>query len=375
MWTVSLPPSVRRRKIDDKEGPLRIEEIAGWALLESAATGILAVDAEGRIVLCNRMAEELFGYDRNELLGRSVEVLVPVGLRKQHLQQRNSYFAEPAVRPMGSGLSVIGRRKDGTEFPADIGLSLIESQSGPLAIAFVAEITSRIRAELRLRAQSNVYDRPGRRAIETLRTLTAALLRTEEQERANIATELHDDLNQRLALAIIKLDTVAEESPELSHRLGQISTELGSLLDQVQRFVYRLHPATLAQLGLHTALKTLVQDYERVLMAPVRLLVRNVPELDPQIGICLYRIAQEALQNVAKHAGRSRIRISLACNNSNLLTLTIRDYGAGFLPAKVTKGLGIISMEHRARLIGGTFSISSVIGKGTIVKILIPLGS
>jgi PAS domain S-box-containing protein len=120
------------------------------ALLESASQAILSVDASGRIVLANPKTEEMFGYTRQELLGARVEILLPESRRRAHEREREEYFMRPRVRPMGIGLDLAGRRKDGTEFPVEISLSYVETTEGTFAIAFVNDISDRKRLEDRL---------------------------------------------------------------------------------------------------------------------------------------------------------------------------------------------------------------------------------
>jgi PAS domain S-box-containing protein len=121
-------------------------------LLESAPDGVIIVDPVGAIQIVNRQTEALFGYSRNELVGRPVEVLVPSQLRKRHAAHRTGYQATPHTRPMGLGMELYGRRKDGSEFPVEISLSPMQSADGQLIIGIVRDITDRKRAEERLRA-------------------------------------------------------------------------------------------------------------------------------------------------------------------------------------------------------------------------------
>jgi PAS domain S-box-containing protein len=127
---------------------------AAWeVLLESAAEGILIVDDRGRILLANGSAERMFGYTKAELLGRPVEILLPERLRSVHLQHRVGYFAAPRSRPMGQGLDLAARRKDGTEFPVEISLSPVDLAAGRFVMALISDITRRRRAEQRLRTE------------------------------------------------------------------------------------------------------------------------------------------------------------------------------------------------------------------------------
>jgi PAS domain S-box-containing protein len=133
-------------------------------LLESAPDAMVCVDASGRITIANAQAERLFGYDREELIGQLVEVLVPDSVRGIHPMYRSGYVAEPRPRPMGAGIELAARRKDGTEFPAEISLSAIETREGLLVSAAIRDVTERIEAQaererLRLQAERERLER------------------------------------------------------------------------------------------------------------------------------------------------------------------------------------------------------------------------
>src|ERR1039458_2699917 len=138
----------------DIAGLLANSEHMVSALLESASQSIVSVDRSGRIVLANARTEEMFGYTRAEVLGSSIEALLPEAVRGKHVQDRAAYFANPHVRPMGTGLELAGRRKDGSEFPVEVSLTYIRTQDGLFDIAFVSDISRRKRLEEQLmRAQ------------------------------------------------------------------------------------------------------------------------------------------------------------------------------------------------------------------------------
>ncbi len=122
------------------------------AFLDSASEAVVIVDGDGRIVLFSARAEEMFGYSRDELLGQTVETLIPGRFRDAHVRHRADYVSHPRVRPIGPGLDLVGRRKDGTEFPVEIGLSFIEKDRGPLIMSLIVDISERKRAEAALQA-------------------------------------------------------------------------------------------------------------------------------------------------------------------------------------------------------------------------------
>ena len=136
------------------EEALRKSEATGHAFLESAAEGIVIVNPDGRISFINAKTEELFGYHRDELLGQTLEVLLPERFQDTHAGHRAGYFAEPRVRPMGLGLDLAARRKDGSEFSVEISLSYLKTEDGVLAMGFITDITERKRVEKALAHQA-----------------------------------------------------------------------------------------------------------------------------------------------------------------------------------------------------------------------------
>ncbi len=212
---------------------------------------------------------------------------------------------------------------------------------------------------------------------EELRALAARLMTMQDDERRRVAREIHDDMNQRLAVLSNKLISVIKELPagytDVHRQLMEIEVDASSISDDMRRVAYRLYPATLDDLGLPLALKRLTQEFKNANAVPVSFTVRHFPEaISEEISICLYRITQEALQNVMRHAGGASATVILSGKRSGV-RLAVCDKGRGFdVNARENGGLGMISMRERVRLAGGTLKIRSRRGRGASILVWVP---
>jgi signal transduction histidine kinase len=218
-----------------------------------------------------------------------------------------------------------------------------------------------------------------RHSQEQLRTLTAGLVEAQEEERRRVSQELHDDISQRLTALAIQLEVLHQargiSSEELHGKLGELQKQMEVLSEDLRRTARNLHPVMLTHLGLEPALRAYSEEFSKLRKIKVRLIARALPATIPsEVALCVYRVVQEALGNVAKHAEAKRAVISIS-GSDDVLQIAIKDDGHGFDPNHAKgKGLGLISMEERVRHLGGTFSISAKPGDGTRIDIRIPLG-
>jgi PAS domain S-box-containing protein len=346
---------------DSKQAAERFESV-----LQAAPVAMILLDRSGRIILVNAQVERLFGYAREELLGQAVELLIPPRFRGAHPKHRDNFFAEPRARAMGLGRDLSGLRKDGIEVPVEIGLSPVYTESEMLMLASVIDISERKDAEERLRASHKQQ-----------RDLANRLLRAQELERRRLAREMHDDLTQRLAVMAIEVGKL-EQQPGLqlptAESLRRARDELIKLSQDVHSLSRQLHPSILDDLGLADALRSECAAFQQREGITAVLSIKNVPaNLSNDTAVCLYRIAQEALRNVSRHSGAGRVEVTLIGGEQEVV-LRIRDEGKGFDAQRTRSqgGLGLASMEERARLVEADLVIDSELGKGTTVIVVAP---
>lgn len=217
-----------------------------------------------------------------------------------------------------------------------------------------------------------------KQAHSELQDFTPRLIAAQEQEKQRISRELHDDVGQRLALLRVGLDLVDQKIPverTTEHaEIGNLLTQLDELAIDLHNMSHQLHSSKLRYLGLSAALKEVCQQFVDQHRVAVHLTANPLPEsLSEQVSLCFYRVAQEALMNAVKHSGTSQVEVSLDCKGQ-LLRMCIRDYGIGFNPALRGKGLGLVAMQERLRMVGGMLRFNSAAGMGTEVEAEVNIG-
>ena len=233
--------------------------------------------------------------------------------------------------------------------------------------SLVAKVAERMQTEASLESRR-----------QALQKLAFQLLRVQEEERRRISRDLHDDINQRLALLSMDIEALERQLSFSPSHVGRavrtIQNRVVELSDVVRHLAYQLHPSILDDLGLPIALQRLVDDFTARSHIQGSFGHENIPAVVPQeIATCLYRVAQESLNNVARHAAASRVDVELTRSRSGL-TVTITDDGVGFdseQPRQGPHGLGLLGMKERVALIHGELLVSSAVGKGTRVQVVV----
>jgi len=338
-------------------------------ILDSAMDAIITIDENQRIVLFNAAAETVFQCPRAQAIGTPLVRLIPERFRAEH-QRHVGHFGETGTssRRMGGTRIVTGLRCSGEEFPIDASISQVSEGGRKLYTVILRDVTERVRAEEALRHSQ-----------QELRELASRMESVREQEKSRIARELHDELAQ--ALTALKMDTswVAERLPAgqdaLATKLQGMQAMLDGTVAATRRISADLRPLLLDDLGLVAAAEWLMQNFTERTGVRCELAVGD-PDLEVghALASALFRILQESLTNVARHAQASLVEVGLDSRDGQI-TLTVRDNGRGFSPESPRKpdSYGLLGLRERASLLGGEVRIVSEPGRGTTVELRLPL--
>jgi PAS domain S-box-containing protein len=215
---------------------------------------------------------------------------------------------------------------------------------------------------------------------ESLSQIPRRLIEAQERERTRIGRELHDDIGQRLALLSVQMQQLQDDPLILSNaqnRIGELQKQTSELATDVQSLSHELHSAKLQYLGITGAMRGFCQEFGEQQKVEIDFQAHDLPSMvSSDTSLCFYRVLQEALHNSAKHSGVGRFEVRL-WGTSDEIHLTVKDSGAGFEreTAKESRGLGLISMEERLKLLKGTLSIDSQLKRGTTIHASVPLDS
>lgn len=289
----------------------------------------------------------------------------------------NALLLRAALRPLQRVQEVARRVREG-----DLS---VRAELSPLADAEIGQLAATL---------NQILDEV-QRYEEQMRALSGRVIYAQEEERQRIARELHDDTGQLLTLLLIRLKLLESQpgAEALEDQIAELRGLVSGAIDRVRQLALNLRPPALDQLGLLPALRSLVSTYTANTHIAVKLdLSREPVRLSPERTIAVYRIAQEALTNIAKHAGAHMVMMTVQVVG-DMLDLQVRDDGRGFDPVALAKpaqrvsgggvggsaeanggpGVGLFGMEERARLAGGTLRIQSRPGRGTFVQLTVPM--
>ena len=381
-YTVGMIEDITERK--RSEELLRESEERFRTIFENAGLGAALVDGEGHPVKCNPALQKMLGYTESELGNMAFpefthpdDIDLDWKLYSELLAgKRDKYEIEKRYI-----------RKNGELMWGQLTVSQVKNRDGTPAkysVGVVEDISDRKRAELNLRV---AHDQLTRELAERTRAeaeivrLSERLITAQEEERTRIARELHDDLSQQIAGLGIALSNIRRQIPadqrEARDQAERAYHKLLTIGEGIRHLSHELHPAIIEHSGLVSALESYCTEFE--LLTKVSATVQaqgQFEDLSAKTQLGIYRIAQEALYNIWRHADVKEAEICLA-RVEERIHLQISDRGVGFDPSQPSKeaGLGLVSMRERARLLGGSFSIESSPGEGTTIAADIPINS
>jgi len=337
-------------------------------IIQSAMDAIITVDDRQNIVMFNAAAEKIFGCPVAEAIGAPLDRFIPERFRAAH-RGHVRHFGETGAttRMMGARLALLGLRSNGEEFPIDASISQVVIDARKFYTVIVRDITERRSVEEALELSYREF-----------RELSTAMHEVREAERLRIARELHDELAQWLTA--IKMDVswlssrLPREEAQLLARVEKMKGVVDTAVAAVRRIAADLRPVMLDDLGLVPAIESLLHDLSQRTGIVISL-DGAAAELDfrEPLPTALYRIAQEALTNVARHAGATEVSVTMHVGDGRLV-LAVRDNGSGFDPGTVRgKSYGILGIRERAHTLGGTARFERIAEGGMLVEIVIPV--
>jgi PAS domain S-box-containing protein len=336
---------VERRRVEEE---VRKSESRLRAMLEAALDAVVTMDHRGRVLGWNHAAEAIFGYSPSEAIGRDMsELIVPPGLRDAHRHGLARYreTGEPVV--LDRRLELTGMRRDGSEFPVELTITRIRVPGAPTFTGYLRDITERTQA------------------VRELNASRARLVEVADAERRRIQRNLHDGAQQRLTAVLLNLGRIRATSGNGDALLDLAIDELAAGLEEIRRLASGLHPPVLTERGLSAALEALV------MRAPMAVELESLPAVrcPEPVEAAAYYVVAEALANVQKHAGASRVVVRAAADDDRLV-VAVEDDGSG---GADVAGSGLRGLTDRVEALGGRLTLESPGGGGTRVRAEIPL--
>jgi PAS domain S-box-containing protein len=331
---------------------------------------IIAVDEKQRVVLFNQAAEAIFHCRREQALGSTLDAFLPARFRAAH-RNHIAHFGDTGVtnRRMGDTTTLWALRADGEEFPIEASISQASEGGHRLYTVILRDITRRKEYEDALVRQQ-----------AELREISARVLEAREEEKTQIARELHDELGQLLTALKMDLAWLRGQLPREKAEIGARAAQMDAVLDRtvasVRRISAELRPLMLDDLGLQDAIAWLAAEFSKhsgikcQLSAPPEGALENVERM---VATTLYRVLQESLTNVARHSG-AKCAWVVVTESGNFLQMDIEDDGRGVADADLarSRSLGLKGMRERVRYIGGSVEIGRAPRGGTRVLVRVP---
>lgn len=331
------------------------------SIVESSQDGIISKTLHGVIVSWNSGAERIFGYTESEAVGNPVAMIIPPEL----VEEEDKILEKLRAGAHVEHYETVRVTKAGQKIDVSLSISPIKDWAGTVvgASKIVRDITDRKLSEKMLRDGE-----------EALWAANRKLLDAQEQERSRIGRELHDDINQRLALLAVGLEQLQQNPAKVESRARELLNRTIEISRDIQALSRELHSAKLEYLGVTKTLRGWCREIAQQHKLDVDFTSDVSSDLPQEMGICFFRLLQESLHNAVKYSGAKRIEVQLR-QDSNQVHLIVHDFGGGFNVSAALQGhgLGLTSMQERVRLVNGTIAIQSKPGAGTTIHASVPL--
>lgn len=339
-----------------KRVSLNSDKLPVRQLIDSAPDGFVVADEAGTVVFANPTAERQFGYESGELLGKQVSDLIPERLLDAHRDHMTSYVTDPRVRPMGLGLDLVGRRKNGSEFPVEISLSPVQAPGLRLYTAVVRDISER-------------------KVLEEERLALEMELET-ERERDRIAMDLHDGIMQDIYASSLALELAlgpGDKPNETTEAIERVIDQLQAVVLNIRSYIFDLRPREFSG-DLAEAIANLANEFQQNSQIAVEADIKVTAMPSLSTALTVYNIAHECLSNIQRHSRAEVVRLSLRVNDDGG-QLIIADDGIGFDfdPNLSQSHRGLRNMFSRARSIEADLELDSSSGNGTRLSLRFPL--
>lgn len=351
------------------EEALRETNASLRAFFEASPVAILALDTEGRVTMWTPAAERMFGWSAAETIGKSLPFVTE--------DTDAEYRQLVAQLRSGHGFSereFVRRRRDGSPIELSVNAAPVRDADGAVTgiVAIHVDITHRKAAELELRHALTTLRETDRQR----RHLVANLVRAQEDERRRLAADIHDDSIQAMTASVIRLGLLRREvtTPEAQQHLADLEQTVRAAVDRLRNLLFELRPPALDREGLASAVRQYLAQRFDADGPDITLDDHLAHEPPPECRIILYRVLQEALTNVRKHARATSITIDLTTDGAGV-RVRVDDDGIGFDPEDhplLPGHLGLQAMRERAQMGGGWFRLESVPGKGTTTEFWVP---
>ncbi|HEY2819051.1 MAG TPA: PAS domain S-box protein [Casimicrobiaceae bacterium] len=337
-------------------------------IVDSAMDAIITVDETQHVVMFNAAAEAMFGFPQDEAIGAPLTSFLPERFRVTHDAHVIRFGATgTSARRMGALRVVSGLRRNGAEFPIDASISQHTDGAHKFFTVILRDVTQRVEAERALV-----------RSKEELQALALSAHQAREQEQNRIARELHDELGQSLTALRMMVVWIRERTDdgdaELSAKLARMGQLLNETVVAMRRISSELRPLILDDLGLVPAIEALVEQFtERTGIACELAVGDPALELEDAQKTAVFRIVQESLTNIVKHARATRAEVTIEQANGEI-TINVSDNGAGFVvnAPRGQQSRGLLGMRERAYLLRGEMTINSGLGNGTTLEVRLP---